>query len=145
MALTNIVVNNQQVVGVNDEIINDDKNLVNNDAVAKRITNKIPFTSGPGYVRYANEGEVVADNNYLHTDYVDITGITRLVYNRVCSTSNYAAGIAFYDAEKNRVGGSKIINNSNKDGYMVDVRSVPENAVYARFSYWADEKRGKFF
>lgn len=89
------------------------------------------------YVRYST-GEIINDLNggKEATDYIDVSAYEALVYTRVSTTSTSAVqyGMAFYDSEKEYISGQRALYNQSEYKYYLATVSVPEGAVYARFT-----------
>ena len=78
---------------------------------------------------------------YNYTDYIDISKYKQISYKRTGTTSDQSsAGMAFYDAEKTYISGIRTLLSQESTGYASDLYTaeVPENAVYARFTMFAD-------
>lgn len=90
---------------------------------------------GSGQVIY-NTGDIGTSSSLSHTDYIDLTGIERIVYTRFCSTSTTTnAGMAFYDSNKDFINdGQRAKLGQDAAHYELTELAVPENAVYARFT-----------
>lgn len=121
--------------GVLSEVqqLNDIINLDNSIAV--------PFTDGgSGYVAYAN-GNITSSTTSSHTDYVDVSRYSKIFYKRVnTTTANPATGTAFYDADKVYISGIQSNKGQSANGYQSSLYEVivPDNAVYARFTFWTN-------
>lgn len=94
-------------------------------------------------------GTGVADTSLASrclSDYVDLTGITKIRYSRVKSTASSTPtwGMAFYDSEKTYISGQGTIGGASAAGYTDTVLDVPEGAAYARFSCWSSSV-GSFY
>lgn len=117
-----------------------------NSIVTNKITNKIPFAT------FEHRGLKVTDNTEISiqsrkmTDYIDISTMSSIIYTRACASgagNNY--GMLFYNENKEPISGYKELINQAVSCYVIEKISVPDGAVYARFTYWNDEKWGKFF
>ena len=131
--------------GVDDEPIAGSKNLVTSAGVSSVTYNKIPFNYTIGRAINVNSGSSVTHAIRAATDYVDIQGIANIIYTRIASdgTANY--GLAFYDADKIYISGQYGLTKQPVAGYKLTKISVPEGAVYARFTFWANNIYGVFF
>lgn len=82
-------------------------------------------------------GDVVTQNYYAVTDYIDVSPCASIVYSRMCSRlSNVYGGIAFYDSNKNFITDSGIRGKFNQtaDHYEMETITVPSGAVYIRLT-----------
>ncbi len=94
------------------------------------------WTNGKGIIRSA--GNVYSYNDAGLSGYIDISGCNAILYTRRCvdSSSTPTSGMAFYDSGKSKVANGVLDAYAPGGGvpslYKVE---VPENAVYARFTY----------
>ena len=110
---------------------------------APNIGANTTWTDGKGIIK--STGNVYSYNNAGLSGYIDISGCNAILYTRRCVDSSSAptSGMAFYDSEKSFVSGGVLDAYAPGGGvpslYTVE---VPENAVYARFTYLstADER-----
>lgn len=96
--------------------------------------------STSGYIKY-NTGVLTDSSTYNATDYIDITLFSSISYKRVGTTaSNVTSGMAFYDSSKTYISGARTALSQDSLGYLSDLYTitVPTNAVYARFTTFAD-------
>ena len=113
--------------------------------VATYCFNKIPFNSYSGAVK-ATDGKVYSVDSRKYTSYVELGNISKLIYARaITSGSGASYGLAFYDAEKVFISGVREFTSQPYVGYILQETTVPEGAVYARFTFWADNSYGLFF
>ena len=106
----------------------------------------LPFTTvGLGAVKN-EDGEIATSSAFYYTDYVDISLYKKIEYLRAKSTGGANTGAAFYDVSKGFISSIGSIGHAD-DNYPVDqIAVVPNNAVYARFTYRADtETYGNFY
>ncbi len=102
---------------------------------APNIGANTTWTDGKGIIK--STGDVYSYNAGL-SGYIDISGCNSIIFTRRCADLSSAptSGMAFYDAEKSFVSGGVLDAYAPGGGvpslYTVD---VPENAVYARFTY----------
>ena len=102
---------------------------------APNIGANTTWTDGKGIIK--STGDVHSYNAGL-SGYIDISGCNSIIFTRRCVDLSSAptSGMAFYDAEKSFVSGGVLDAYAPGGGvpslYTVD---VPENAVYARFTY----------
>lgn len=130
---------------IDSDVTNGSENPVSGGAVAKSIFNKIPFVSEAGSVDYRDGSNLNNSASYRRTDYINISGISNLLYTRLWLTSSNYHGMAFYDADKVYISGQKHVANMATTGYNLTKIAVPTGAVYARFTYHANNKVGLFF
>ena len=103
---------------------------------APNIGANTTWTDGKGIIK--STGNVYSYNNAGLSGYIDISGCNSIIFTRRCVDSSSAptSGMAFYDAEKSFVSGGVLDAYAPGGGapslYTVE---VPENAVYARFTY----------
>ena len=73
-----------------------------------------------------------------YTDYIDVSNCSRIMYMRRFSKLVYAptSGMTFYDANKNFISGVPDAYKSSDTIPKMDILTVPENAVYARITYY---------
>ena len=133
--------------GVDDEPTAGSDNLVKSSGVFNHIYNKIPFSSSAGIVNALNGTTQNTPTSRRKTDFIDISGINSIIYTRAFtdSTEQKVYGLAFYDSEKNYISGIQEPYNRPSEGYELFKVTVPDNAIFARFTYWANEKDGLFF
>ena len=84
----------------------------------------------------ANTGANQSSSTLKRTNYIDITGISKIKYTRIHTTNSSATwGMAFYDSEKTYISGQKPVLNADELSYALEDLDVPNDAVYARFSW----------
>lgn len=103
----------------------------------------VSFTQGgSGNIIYNTGATFALGSNYYYTDYITVSSYKRMQYKRVgtSSTGVVTAGMAFYDTNKTYISGDPILINQSAFGYAYGLATVvvPEDAVYARFSYLRD-------
>ena len=92
-------------------------------------------------INYTHGGEN-NDNNYVHTDYVDISYYDVLTIAQPAVTNaSTTHGYAFYDENKNYISG---VQNPYSNGWDVIVHDivVPANAKYIRVMWYASKHTG---
>ena len=73
------------------------------------------------------------------TSFIDLSGIESIAYSRIYTTASSSnSGIAFYDETQTYLSGVKCVANQAEGRYELDVREVPENAVYIRMTLRED-------
>lgn len=120
-------------------------------AIALSDGNPLSYSiAGTGHVIKYADGTVSSEElaNFSWTDYVDVSDFAYIAYKRTKHTiASPIVGMAFYDASKTYISGVQAAKNQSSIGYETDLYrvSVPETAVYARFSTYADtETYGSF-
>ena len=84
----------------------------------------------------ASNGENASSSTLISTDYVDVSGYSRIAYSRAYTTSTTSTyGMAFYDSNKTYISGERCAIRSPETEWKVQEIDVPQNAKYARFSY----------
>ena len=84
----------------------------------------------------ASNGEETTSSVLISTDYVDVSGYSKIAYSRSYTTSTTSTyGMAFYDSSKVYISGERCVIRSPEDEWKVQEIDVPQNAKYARFSY----------
>lgn len=131
---------------------NVDSELQNNlnavdDLLAFDQNINIPFSiagTGSG-IRFAT-GELITNSALSYTDYVNVSKYANITYQRIMSTSSAPVfGMSFYDKDKVIVSGERAFVSRENTGYGEWTTTVPDNAVYARFSVLSDtETYGNF-
>lgn len=100
----------------------------------------LPYSPTTGsYVNYAN-GKTSSSENFAYTDYIDLTGFSKIRYSRIVKTgSSDSPGIAFYTskATSGYISGRKSIPNASESGYQTEELDVPSTAVYVRLTIHA--------
>ena len=131
-----------EITSLKEDISETDSVLTLGDQVA------IPFSKeNNGYYIRFSTGALTASSAYCTTNYIDVTMYKSLLYKRFGVTSSTAPtiGMSFYDANKEYVSGERALYNQSAAGYQDSQISIPENAVYARFSIIKDtETYGEF-
>lgn len=77
-----------------------------------------------------------ANNSFSCTDYINFQGAKSIQAGAIWGATNIA-GAAFYDADKNYIGaiyGISGMNDSHNTAYDIPFSSIPENAIYVRFT-----------
>lgn len=107
----------------------------------KMPTNLANSTSwGSGYISRTS-GKVGSSSNVRHTDFINISGLSKLVYTamKTTGTSTPSNGIAFYesDNEDSYLSGKASAYGASElgDG-LISTIDVPPDANFARFSWW---------
>ena len=93
----------------------------------------------------ASTGEIFTGNeNQKASDYIDITGLTAIVYMRIQTSGSSAPvnGVAFYDSTKTYISGIKSNYGAESLTQELYITKVPENAKYIRATYWTDAVEG---
>ena len=95
-------------------------------------------------------GAEYANANRYATDYINITNFNRLVYTRTTTSGkglSIGSGLCFYDVNKEPIEDGFIdeVKNAQYSGYVIQEATIPEGAVYARFTGWITLiERGQF-
>lgn len=93
---------------------------------------------GPNAINYKAPGNEVTSSGYAHTDYIMVLGFSRIKYMRNSSTAPNPVGMSFYDANYDWISGLRGNAYSSSEMPIIWELNVPDNAVYARFSYRED-------
>lgn len=98
------------------------------------------------YIRY-QYGSTYTNSDTSYTGYIDVSQCENITYTRLVVPGSTVPdnGIAFYKANKEFIEESGIPSGTgatDRFGVMYTV-AVPEDAVYARFSYWASTNTEK--
>lgn len=105
-------------------------------------TVSVPFTTAQtGKCIYYANGTVGNGDNYSVTDYIDVSKYGDVSYKRTGTTfSSTSAGMAFYDENKTYISGISSATSQQATGYTSGLyrATIPENAVYARFSMYTN-------
>lgn len=112
-------------------------NAVINDEYAPLL-----FTMESGYIK-VSDGGIGSSTTSFHTDYIDVSGFTKIKFKRRGITSTSAnGGMCFYDNTKSFISGTSIPDKTSQpaNAYLADLceTTVPDNAVYARFTTFGD-------
>lgn len=140
-------------IATNTSDINNLKGAIDEQTDILKFNDNYPLDGSAEGTRYINysTGELGAASTattYSHTDYIDVHTFTKILYKRIASTAdspNY--GVAFYDSEKHFLSGSgqRAMVSSPAVGYDDQILTVPNDAVYARFTILNDtETYGDF-
>lgn len=126
----NLATYNKVLTVQNQKSIDDTNKLIDIFDYAKGYT-----TIEGKAVRYS-DGKLVASTAFAATNFINISGITTLLYSRLFSTysTTQQTGLAFYDANEDYISGAAIGNNAETPHYEITEISVPANAVYVRFT-----------
>lgn len=124
---------------VESQIMSDDEIADLKSALITINLAKNVHTSDNCYIRHGT-GIIISAENFKATDFIDISGINTIVYTRLgVNASAPSHGMAFYDENKTYISGiGSYINTSGLSAQMYTV-DVPENAVYARFTWRMNE------
>lgn len=129
-----------------NQVNTDIATLQNVDKLEKFVA--IPNSNaGNGYIS-GNTGYRNNSDNSCYTDYIDVSGYSRIYYSRPgTSGSTMAAGMAFYDANKTFVSGRVGAKGQSQIGFIADIDyiDVPANAKYARFTKYISASYGTFY
>jgi len=103
-------------------------------------------TAGSGYGIRFSTGELLNNTTLSYTDYINVAKYDNVTYKRIVSTLGTPTyGMAFYNKNKVYISGERCFAGEETAGYRESTISVPENAVYARFSVYKDtETYGEF-
>lgn len=83
---------------------------------------------------------------FSHTNFVNVSGYTQLKYARVTANTSSPLGIAFYNGGKGYISGIQaIISSTTQQVYTEQIVSIPDNAVYARFTIYNPEYGLNFY
>ena len=98
---------------------------------------KEPTSWTTGYAVVSTTGLLYPTGTYMASDYVDISGLSSFMYSEMMLTSaSGTGGMAFYDSSKTYISGKAATYGSSSRSAQVAKISVPENAKYARFTYY---------
>ena len=103
------------------------------DKIQKIVPLSMPFTSTDGkYVKYA-DGSLNTGADFAYTDYIDIDGVSQLIYSRVVVPAQYSPqhGIAFYDNSKVYISGVQSMKQGTVSRYEMYTIDVPNNAAFS--------------
>ena len=89
------------------------------------------------YLDYSSGGNGTDNLAYI-TSYIDISAYKKLRYTNFATTANVKAGMCWYDASKTRIGGQQGFPKQAERGYIYTTVTVPEGAVYAKFTVYKD-------
>lgn len=95
-------------------------------------------SAGSGYI--ASRGNVGSNTDYNHTDYIDISNYTKILYRRGANTVSAVQYVAVYNSNKELIRAVRWGSNAEIRGYL-DVPgtiNVVEGDKYARFTMFAD-------
>ena len=104
--------------------------------VAHNIADGVTIKSGKA-IRYT-DGAVYNSESLAYSDYVNVENLSAIIYPQILSTStasNIVFGMAFYDSNRDYISGDKAQWNKPVFGTELKKISVPQNAVYARFTW----------
>ena len=100
-----------------------------------------PLNLAKGLIIYSggriswNTGDKVSSETTNYTGYLNISGVSAIIYPRARTTSTSSTyGMAFFDEDKQYISGQRCILGAESAGYVITRLSVPEGAVYARFT-----------
>ena len=86
-----------------------------------------------------NDGTVFNYTNGAATDYVDVSAYESIIYKQLTSTAaSPSNGMAFYDSNKVYICGIQTKGSQAQVGYLYNVATIPNGAVYARFTALKD-------
>lgn len=90
-------------------------------------------------ISYTN-GEEVASSAFSCTGYVFVAPFARIKYMRVATTGGISTGLAFYDGNRQFIPNSGIpgLSYQSSNNPVESKADVPQNAMYARFTYRKD-------
>ena len=119
--------------------LDEDKIGTNRNIMLLKELTPILFTiAGTGYQPWESN-QIQSSSTSSYTDYVDITGFTRLVYKRQKSTnSSAAAGMRFFAKDGTGLSGVSSFTSQSSTGYQEYEVVIPDNAVFARFTTYTD-------
>lgn len=113
------------------------------ETVSQQDLNGYNFYQGIDFIQgkaiMVSNGNQATNSAFNCTDYIDISGCAKIVYSRPVTTASSASnGMAFYDESKDFISGSGLSNKTHGSaaGAIMNIVDVPENAVYARFTWW---------
>lgn len=103
------------------------------------VANNIPWEyASDNYISH-EDGTENPSGTYRCTNYINVSGFKDLTYRRYKYKGNYiVSGMAFYDKDYLYISGLSHFLNQSENGYQDYTIEVPENAVYARFTYLKD-------
>ena len=109
------------------------------DEIQAELLTELQFPVSAGAVNYSN-GSDVSGSTTVRTGYIELAGIKRIVYTRgIAISTSTVIGMAFYDADRAYISGQRYVLGQPEIGYVETEIEVPENAAYARFSFWDSE------
>ena len=101
------------------------------------------YTTDSVYVEYDTGNVASTGTTTLHTSYIDVSGVEKILYSRgKASSTTTKAGMAFYDENKNYISGQRFVLGASESGYVETELSVPNGAYFARFSIWTSNHDG---
>ena len=108
---------------------------INSELYPKNIADGVTVTDGKA-IKYSDG--TLNTSSLSYTDYVNVSGISEIIYPRILSTStssSFIIGMAFYDSGKTYISGQVALKNQAQFGFSMTRISVPANAVWARFTW----------
>lgn len=95
-------------------------------------------SAGSGYI--ASSGNVGSNTDYNHTDYIDISNYTKVLYRRGAATGTAVQYVAVYNSNKELIRAARWGSNAEVRGYLdtPGTINVVDGDKYARFTMFAD-------
>ena len=106
------------------------------DLIAKTIFD-LPYTLYERPIEYDTGNVASSGSTTKHTNYIDISGCSYLIYARgKASSTTTKAGMAFYNESYTYISGQRFVLGQDTSGYIETELAIPANAKYARFTIW---------
>lgn len=125
-----------QIFGVEDDL-----NDLKTDVLTLRGYSIIDdYTFERGYLLAADDGHPAQGVNGCITGFIDVSLYTKIQYARIASTNaTFPYGMCFFASDQTTVVGRQAgVVNASERGYVDGEVNVPQNAAYARFTFWND-------
>lgn len=123
--------------------VSDLKSAMNTAEETIKLSEYSPIDFGTIYSKgiNANDGTVYNSTVVSHTDYIDLSGYSKIKYKGMgFPDSSVRAGIAFYNSSKVFLIGIVGATSQSEQGYLAElsVATLPPGTKYARFSVFAN-------
>ena len=106
------------------------------ETISKAIF-ELPYSSADRPIEYDTGNVASSGSTTTHTNYIDISGFSYLIYSRgKASSTTTKAGMAFYDADKVYISGQRFVLGQDTSGYIETKLTIPTGAKFARFTIW---------
>ena len=103
------------------------------------------YATEDAYVNWGDPGSVSTNKApFCATGYIDIGDYDKITYTQCAVLAESPQhGMAFYDENKDYISGIRSVANHSL-GFVIKTVEVPEDAKYARFTWWNESNRATY-
>lgn len=113
-----------------------DKINEGDNIIVSLLPESLPFSLISGQYIYS-DGSITKAPGWYITDYIDVTGIDKIIYTRIATPENWAGyGIAWFDTNQELMPntGTGSVQYADTYSYVLTIKDIPSGAKYVRMT-----------